>query len=81
MRLDYSTVLAVNPEPLVFGEMPLAPYELTNRTEAELASDMAEHLRTSQPASGAEALRILRGAFPQSSLSARVAALTGLMRR
>lgn len=81
MRLAYDPALSIGPEAAAFGEMPLAPYELTHRTEAELASDMAEHLRVAQPTSGAEALRTLRGAFPNSPLSARVAALAALMRR
>ena len=64
-----------------FGDVPLAPYALTKRTEAELARAMAEHLLTAQPESGADALRALRESFPSSPLTVRVAALAALMRR
>jgi len=67
------------PEPL--GDMTLAPKTMTGRTEAELACAMAEHLRAARPGSGAEALRALRNAFPNSPLTLRVTALAGLMRR
>jgi hypothetical protein len=42
---------------------------------------MAEHLRASRPGSGAEALRALRLAFPDSPLTLRVGALADVMRR
>ncbi len=42
---------------------------------------MAEHLRGARPASGAEALTVLRRAFPDSPLTARVTALAALIRR
>ena len=42
---------------------------------------MAEQVMTFAPVSDAEALKLLRASFPQSSLSARVAALAFLMRR
>jgi hypothetical protein len=64
-----------------FGDVPLAPYALTKRTEAELARAMAEHLLAAQPASGSDALQALRHSFPGSPLTVRVAALAALMRR
>jgi hypothetical protein len=42
---------------------------------------MAEYLRAARPGSGAEALRTLRRAFPDSPLTLRVAALDALTRR
>jgi hypothetical protein len=42
---------------------------------------MAEHLREARPGSGSEALSVLRRAFPESPLTARVMALGSLMRR
>ena len=42
---------------------------------------MANYLRAARPGSGAEALRTLRRAFPDSPLTLRVAALAALMRR
>jgi hypothetical protein len=42
---------------------------------------MADYLRATRPGSGAEALRALRRAFPNSPLTLRVAALSVLMRR
>ena len=69
----------LSPEPL--GDMPLAPMMMTGKSEAELARSMAEHLRAARPGSGAEALRALRNAFPNSPLTLRVSALAGLMRR
>jgi len=49
--------------------------------ENDLATAMAEYLRAARPGSGAEALRTLRRAFPDSPLTLRVAALAALMRR
>lgn len=66
---------------LPFGDMPLAPFAMTKRSEADLASAMAEHLRGTRPTSGSEALNVLRRAFPDSPLTARVLALGALMRR
>ena len=63
------------------GDMPLAPFAMTKRTEADLAQAMAEHLQTEAPSSGSEALGALRRAFPDSPLSARVSAFASLMRR
>jgi hypothetical protein len=48
--------------------------------EASLA-DMLDWIDRQSPASGAEALRHLRAAFPDSPLAMRVAALSTLMRR
>jgi len=47
-----------------FGEVTLAPADLTGRSRSQLAQDMAEHLRAAEPTTGAEALRLLRKAFP-----------------
>jgi hypothetical protein len=66
---------------LPFGDMPLAPFAMTKRTEADLARAMAEHVRDTRPSSGSEALNALRRAFPDSPLTARVLALGALMRR
>jgi len=60
------------------GDMPLAPFAMTRRTEADLAQAMVEHLREAAPASGSEALNALRRAFPESPLSARVMAFARL---
>jgi hypothetical protein len=79
MQLAFTSAQAISQEPL--GDMTLAPLVMTGRTEAELARSMAEHLRAARPGSGAEALRTLRGAFPNSPLTLRVTALAALMRR
>jgi hypothetical protein len=63
------------------GDMPLAPFAMTKRTEADLARAMADHLRTAAPSSGAEALSSLRRAFPESPLTLRVMAFASLIRR
>jgi hypothetical protein len=63
------------------GDMPLAPFAMTKRTEADLAQAMVEHLRDAAPATGSEVLTPLRQAFPDSPLSARVTAFASLMRR
>ena len=68
-------------ETLPLGDMPLAPFAMTKRTEADLARAMVEHLREADPASGSEALGALRQAFPEAPLSARVTAFASLMRR
>lgn len=69
----------LNAEPL--GDMTLAPFAMTKRSEADLARAMAEHLQGARPGSGAEALSALRRAFPDSPLTVRVTALAALMRR
>ena len=66
---------------LPLGDMPLAPFAMTKRTEADLAQAMVEHLHETAPGSGSEALGALRRAFPDSPLSARVTAFASLMRR
>ena len=53
---------------------------ITHDREASLA-DMLDWIDRQSPASGAEALRHLRAAFPDSPLALRVAALSTLMRR
>lgn len=63
------------------GDMPLAPFAMTKRTEADLARAMVEHLREAEPETGSEALGALRQAFPDTPLSARVTAFASLMRR
>jgi hypothetical protein len=74
--------LAFSPSPPLTpdlpGEIPVSP---TPRGEAGLATAMAEYLRAARPGSGAEALRTLRRAFPDSPLTLRVAALDALTRR
>jgi hypothetical protein len=47
----------------------------------DLACTMAEKIMAFAPASDAEALKLLRAAFPNAALSLRVAALDFLMRR
>jgi hypothetical protein len=69
---------SISPEPL--GDVTLAPFAMTKRTESELADAMALHLRSARPESGSEALRLLRRAFPNSPLTLRVIALAELMR-
>ena len=68
-------------EPAQFGDVALAPLGLTGRSEAELARAMAAHLMAVTPTSNAEALKALRTTFPSTSLSTRLAALSGLVRR
>ena len=79
MQFAFDSSPALNAEPL--GDMTLAPFAMTKRTEADLARAMAEHLRGTRPGSGAEALTALRRAFPDSPLTLRVTALAALMRR
>jgi hypothetical protein len=67
-----------SPEPL--GDITLAPFAMTKRTEAQLAEAMTEHLRAGRPQSDSEALRLLRRAFPDSPLTLRVIALAEMMR-
>jgi hypothetical protein len=70
---------ALSPEPL--GDMTLAPFAMTRRSESDLARAMVQHLSAAELSSGAEALRALRNAFPSSPLTARVMALSALIRR
>jgi hypothetical protein len=68
-------------EPDPFGDVTLAPAALTGRSEAELARSMANALLSGSPATGTEALTMLRRLFPDSPLTLRVAALDAVMRR
>jgi len=61
-------------EPVPVGDVSLAPAAATGRSEAELAQAAA-------PQSDAEALRVLRLAFPHSPLAARLGALAAMLRR
>jgi hypothetical protein len=69
---------SISPEPL--GDVTLAPFEMTRRSEAELADAMTRHLRAARPTSDSEALQLLRRAFPSSPLTLRVIALAGFGR-
>lgn len=74
--------LAFSPSPPLAPEFPgEIPFAMTAQAEADLASAMLAHLRAARPGSGAEALRSLRRAFPDSPLTLRVAALAALSRR
>jgi hypothetical protein len=74
--------LAFSPSPPLAPDLPgEIPVSDTPRGEAGLATAMAEYLRAARPGSGAEALRTLRRAFPDSPLTLRVAALGALIRR
>jgi hypothetical protein len=66
------------PDTPPLGDMPLAPFAMTKRTEADLAQAMVEHLQETAPTSGPEALSALRRAFPDTPLSARVTAFARL---
>jgi len=79
MQFAFESSPALNAEPL--GDMTLAPFAMTKRTEADLARAMVEHLHGTRPGSGAEALSALRRAFPDSPLTLRVSALAALRRR
>jgi hypothetical protein len=79
MRAAFSPI--VIREPVPFGDVPLAPEQMTGVSEAELARAMAEHLLAAQPDSPSQALRFLRRAFPGSPLTTRAAALAALMGR
>jgi len=72
-------VKIAEPDPL--GDVTLVPAATSGRSEAEMARSMAAALLDAGPASGAEALSILRRIFPDSPLTVRVAALDAIMRR
>ena len=74
--------LAFSPSPPLTPDVPgEPPFCLTPIGEADMATAMADYLRAARPGSGAEALRALRHAFPDSPLTLRVAALAALQRR
>jgi hypothetical protein len=73
------TLRISDPDP--FGDVTLAPKAATGRSESELAQSMAKALLGAGPATGAEALNMLRRLFPDSPLTLRVAALDAIMRR
>jgi len=74
-----STILVDDAVP--FGDVVLAPRELTGLSPAELARQMTEHLVVTAPVTDAEALSVLRNTFPHAPLTARVAALAARLRR
>jgi hypothetical protein len=79
---DDVMTLAFGPSPPLTPDIPgEIPFALTPLGETDLATAMADYLRAARPGSGAEALRTLRRAFPDSPLTLRVAALAALMRR
>ncbi len=67
------------PDPL--GDVTLVPAAGAADSGAGLAERMSGVLRAARPANGAEALGVLRRAFPGASLASRVAALDAMMRR
>ena len=73
------TIRIAEPDP--FGDVTLAPAFMTGQSETQLARSMAQALLQKQPSSASQALSQLRALFPQSPLTARVAALNALMRR
>ena len=68
-----------DPDP--FGEVTLVPAAISGRSESQLARAMAKALVDAHPGSESQALRQLRQMFPESPLTARVAALNALMGR
>ena len=74
--------LAFRPSPSLTPEFPgEIRFAVHPSEETDLATAMADFLRNARPGSGAEALRALRRAFPDSPLTLRVAVLDALMRR
>ena len=67
-------------DPIPFGEVTLVPSAMTG-SDRQLAHEMAEALVEAHPGSASQALKQLRAMFPNSPLTARVAALNALMRR
>jgi hypothetical protein len=63
----------------VFGEVPLAPYGLTGVSEAQLARTVARAPSTARRPRRDPSR--LRGFFPDSPLTSRLAGLAALMRR
>jgi len=61
------------PQALISENTPLTPIPTPE--------DMAARVMTFAPATDAEALKLLRTGFPESTLSMRVAALDFLLRR
>jgi len=64
-----------DPDP--FGEVTLVPAAISGRSESQLARAMAKALVDAHPGSAWQ----LRQMFPESPLTARVAALNALMGR
>ena len=73
---------AVRPRDASLPYLPSPPItpESTAATR-DLTAAMAQRMLQLHPVSGAEALRALRAAFPDSPLTLRVAALDMIMRR
>jgi hypothetical protein len=67
--------------PLPFHASPPAAPEAGPGSDGHIALAMVERITRLGPKSGAEALRALRSAFPDSPLALRVTALGLLMRR
>ena len=69
MQFGFDFFPPLNAEPL--GDMTLAPFAMTKRTESDLARAMAEHVRSTHPGSGAEGAE--RAASRVSGLAADLA--------
>ena len=64
--MDASKQIAEPNEPVACGDVPLAPFELTHRTESELAAAVAGEPRAvAHPGLLATILNRLRSAAPQ----------------
>jgi hypothetical protein len=68
-----------DPDP--FGEATLVPAPIDGRSEMRLAREMTDALIDKHPGSAAQGRKQLRRMFPESTLTARIAALNALMRR
>jgi len=68
-------------EPDPFGDVTLAPASMTGQSESQLARAMARALVEHTPTTASQALSQLRALFPETPLTARVAALNSMMRR
>ena len=82
-NLEIPMGLELRPAPSRKNHHPsLEPLRLPPALPAgSMAAAMAAHLEAAQPLSGAEALQILRSAFPDTPLGIRAAAVAALMRR
>ena len=67
--------------PIPFGEVTLVPALLNRRPPADTSRAMAQALTDIEVRPAAAALNHLRHVFPGAPLSARLAALSGLINR
>jgi hypothetical protein len=79
MSARHVTLRVQSPAP--FGEVTIVPSPISGRPDGTMAEAMTTALAAVDAPTASEILKTLRQSFPQTPLSARVAALRVVMKR